>query len=562
MLWSNHRIKRGIAWLMIGIILNLTLSCRYYTYSSDPNPTLEKIDKLKNSPNYLIIHQTDQALNLKNIKVDNDSKTLSGVLQALPPEHLQYLETKPFPGSSNHYRKKSGNPKANTPQVVNEVHLYVKDLELKEGENITIPMASIEKIEVYDPDTGATTASFVLGGVAIAGGVSLIIVIIIILTKSSCPFVYVDNGDGYVFAGEIFSGAIFKSIERDDFLLLPVPDSVKSIEINISNKLKEKQFINQVKLLQVSHPAGTEVLPDRLGNMHLIANKRQLLNAQCAEQDVTPLLKNLDDTHFTFNSESGQDYFNEVVMTFPKPTDSKEGHLILNAKNSLWGDYLFGEFTHLFGKSYSSWIEKQNKKPRAEASRWAEEQGLAMKVFVEENNQWKYVDRVDLVGPLAFRNLVVPIDLNGNHQNSLRIKISAAFMMWDVDYLAMDYSSDEGIDVKDLPLSQAITNEGINAIEAIARNDNSYLNQLNTGEELHLSFPNTKPSLNKTNSFVLYTRGYYQHVREYTNDPEIVQLIRFRSAGRFSQFSKEKFDEINRLMESTVISSSTKMVQD
>ena len=107
-----NSIKQGLfsgtAWFLIIILTYLTVSCRYYyTYDRDTKPTIEKLDLLKNSPNYMIVHQADQALNLKNIRVDNQAQTISGTLVELTPDHRKYLETKPWPGSSNRYQKKS-----------------------------------------------------------------------------------------------------------------------------------------------------------------------------------------------------------------------------------------------------------------------------------------------------------------------------------------------------------------------------------------------------------------------------------------------------------------------
>ncbi len=551
--------QRGLSLFLIVVVLNSMVGCYYYTYRVDSAPSIAKIDKLKNSPNYIIIHQADQAFNLKNVKVDQQGQILSGVLQALSPDHLKYLETKSHPGSTNRYKKKTKGSVVGTPRVVNEVHFYVKDISLNEGEEIAIPLASIEKIEVYDPDTGATTASFFFGGVGIVIGTLTLVFIIILLTKSSCPFVYVNNGDEYVFAGEIYSGAIFQSIERDDYLMLPKIITDQLLDIKVANKLKEQQYINQLGVMQVSHPTETRVLPDRQGAVHLITNQVRLTEAIVDNEDITPLLQHHDSTNFTFNSEKGKDFFNEVTLTFPKSSLSKEGHLVMHAKNSLWGDYLFGEFTKLFGSKYSSWIEKQNKKPTVETASWAVDQGLAMKVYVEINNEWKFVDIVDLVGPLAFRDLVVPIDLTNHHSETLKIKLSSGFMMWDLDYVGMDYSADSGMEVKYLNPSQAITNEGENVVTSMMSCDQEYLAQKKTGDEVTVSFPlNVVKREGVEYDYILHSRGYYQHVRDYDGSPEITTLLSFKLQGRFSRFSKEKYDEMNQIMQVAEISASAK----
>jgi hypothetical protein len=555
-------LRKCLALFMIVILVELTISCRYYyTYSSDSNATLQKVEKLVKSPNYMIVHQNDLAFHLRGIKIDNDAQTISGSLEKLPFDHLQYLETKSWPGSSNRYLKKSKNLMLNSPHVVNEVHVYTKDQSLEENTYITIPIASIEKMEVYDPDTGATTASFVFGGVLIAGAAAAVFVIIILLTKSSCPFVYVDNGQESVFAGEIFGGAIFKNLQRHDFMMLPITDSLSAISITIANKLKEKQFIDQVSLLRVEHAAHGRVLVDRFGKVHAVDNIMPVTSAMVHGIDIATQLRAKDNIQFSFDSDKGEDFFNTVELTFPKTNNASEGHLVIHTKNTLWSDYLFGEFTQLFGENYTKWVDKQNNNPEVGKEGWTEKQGMNMSVFVETESGWQYVDKVELVGPLAYRDIVVPIDLKNHTGNELRVKVTSAFMMWDVDFMGIDYSNDTGIKTETLPLTTAIANKQSIDAGVLAKADKQFHEQLVIGDELNLTFKN-KGSADSRVSFVLQSSGYYNHVREYTGEPQVVELLSFRSKGRLSRFSKEKLDEINKILETTVIASQKPIIQD
>lgn len=552
----KSKYMRLLSWLLIFSLLNATSGCNYYTFTADTAPAIEKLDKLKNSPNFIIIHHADQAFNFRSVKVDQQAQTISGQLTELGPESSMYKSTKSQPGTANRYKKKG--PGA-TPYVINEVHFYVRDIALKEGESITLPLSSIEKVEVYDPDTGATTASHIFGAIGVIAGLLLVISIIILLTKSSCPFVYVNNGSEYVFAGEIYSGAIFKGIERDDYLLLPHIEAEDNVEVIIANKLKEKQYINQLGIIQVGHPTGTQVFPDKQGAVHLVRHPLPMIGASVNDQDITSLLLKLDSTHFTFNEQSGDYFFNEVMITLPKPTPAREGHLIMNTKNSLWGDYVFGEFTKLFGSSYSSWLENQNKKPEYESGKWAVDQGLAMKVFIETNGEWMLSDTIDLVGPLAFRDLVVPLNLTHHTGDTVRIKLSAGFMMWDLDYVGIDYSHDDQMNINYIKPSVATTEENENALVSILNADHDYLAQEKTGDEVTITFPIAPvKSADIKYDYVLHARGYYQHVRDYKGSPEITTLLSFKREGRFSQFSKEKLDEMNQLLQLAEISASIK----
>lgn len=536
--------RRPISLFFIVCILHGNSSCYYYTYRSDLNPTMEKLDYLRSSPDYLILHQNKSAWNMHNVTINKDAQTMTGTLRELPTDHQKYETTKPYPGSTNRYIK-SHKKFGATPQVINEVHIYTKDLQaLATGSEVVIPLSAISKIDVYDPDTGATTASWVLGSLGFGGGgLGLLVMVIVLLT--SCPFLYIDNGNEYVFAGEIFGGAIFQSIERDDYLLLPQLKTEGEIKMFIANKLKEQQFINKIELMQIGHAPGVKALADRYGKVHAVSRPQMPLSAKANGFDISGEMKKLDSTYFAFDRTEGKDYFNEVVLTFPKPAGSSEGHLVLNGKNSLWGDYVFGEFTNLFGAQYMPWVEKQNKK--TDDPNWALDQGLAMKAFVEVNGEWKYIDQVDLVGPLASRDIVVPIDLAGHSGNEVKVKLTAGFMMWELDFAGLDFSQDNGLDVKYYSPSSAITHDGKDARPSLSETDTNYLAQPNVGDDVSIVFSvEQKPGLEY--NYVFHSRGYYNHVREYEGLPDISELVSFRKEGRFSNFSKEKFDELNEVM--------------
>jgi hypothetical protein len=340
---------------------------------------------------------------------------------------------------------------------------------------------------------------------------------------------------------------------------LPHIEAEQTLEITIANKLKEEQYINQLGIIEVTHPLGTKVLPDRAGKVHHIQHEIPMTSATVNSQDITAQLQHFDSTYFSFNSETGENYFNEVVLTFSKPANVSEGHLVMNTKNSLWGDYVFGEFTKLFGSSYSAWLQKQNKQSEYVKGKWATDQGLAMKVFVEVNGQWILSDTVDMVGPLAFRDLVVPINLSNHSGETVRVKLSAGFMLWDLDYVAMDYSGDTEMKMEYIQPASAITNSGENVHSSLMKTDAIYLEQKIIGDEVMLTFPiNNLPATGMQRDYILHSRGYYNHVREYEGSPKVTTLLTFKQEGRFSKFSKEKMDEMNRILQVAEISASIK----
>ena len=105
-------------------------------------------------------------------------------------------------GEPWHYtEERSKSYKLTEKTIHHEVHIYLNEssIDLSEG-IIEIPYSMIDEIRVIEKDTGKLILA-VLGSIL---AVFIILIIIVALTKSSCPYVYVDDGEGFVFEGEIF----------------------------------------------------------------------------------------------------------------------------------------------------------------------------------------------------------------------------------------------------------------------------------------------------------------------------------------------------------------------
>jgi hypothetical protein len=54
---------------------------------------------------------------------------------------------------------------------------------------VEIPLADVKEIRIIEHDTGKTIASYLLTGVGVIAAAYAVLVIIVLLTKSSCPYV-------------------------------------------------------------------------------------------------------------------------------------------------------------------------------------------------------------------------------------------------------------------------------------------------------------------------------------------------------------------------------------
>jgi hypothetical protein len=148
---------------------------------------------------------------------------------------------------------------------------------------------------------------------------------------------------------------------------------------------------------------------------------------------------------------------------------------------------------------------------------------------------------------------VVPVDLSEiNAKEQIRIKLASGFMFWEVDYAGMDYTTNVPVKLEKCKPATAINEKEQDMKQALSEADNLYLQQLQPGTAVTITYQSTlQPVAGTKLSTFLHTRGYYEHVRDYKGTPDIPELISFRKPGRFIEFSKEKYQEVNKEMRLT-----------
>jgi hypothetical protein len=534
------------------IFLASIQGCKYYYKVKTVNKiTAEDMKNFESLNKYLILHHGASAWHISEQRYNNEE--ISGKLSDLPAYHLKYQTT-----DSNFANRYKDTKNHNESDVLNEVHLYTADSLLPKfetGDYFKIAFSAIIKTQIYQKAQGRTTVSWllpVITPIIVIGG----LVAITAVTKSSCPLVYIKKGNDYTFAGEIFGGAVYSSLERHDYLPLPgFTPSKHRFSLIISNGLPEVQYINLAELWIVHHPANMMVLPDRQGTVHSFNNPEPPVEAlSSSRSDLLSLVKEKDQHCFRFDEDplktGDTSAFNTVLLSFPIPAGADTGKLIVKAGNSMWSDYTYGEFTKFFGYNYGAWIKKQGKEPAEKNSRWKLDQRFALMVYLETESGWTFVDYFDLIGPLGARDLIMPVDLRQalitttpGHGRTIRIKLEAGFKFWDLDYAAMDFSRDAILKTDHLPPFSAITESGKDVAQSLRKNDTLYYIQETTGEEALVVYKDSKEMHGMTKSVFLHTKGYYEHMRDYKNPPDKKQLQSFLIPGRFSRFSYDNHAE-------------------
>jgi hypothetical protein len=518
-------------------LLNLLTGCSYYNVRNltTTSETLAgQINEFAENQQYVVIHSGQDTWHLSALRINEQEKTISGIVQLVGAKHIS---KKPRETKTTH--QYTGGK-----EVLNEVHFYISSQkEITYGEQATIPFSEITSISVNDKNTGRTAANIVLGTV----GVIAAIFIIVLLTKSSCPFIYVNNGEEYVFTGELYPGVLTANQQRDDYLVLPnLIETNSEYRIKITNELKEIQHTDMVQLMAIEHPENVKVLLDANGNPHtfsnLIAPNRVMVDN--LNGDTGPALAK-DNTSYLFNTALDNNSSKRTIeMTFNKPEQVAKAKLYLTVKNSLWLDYVFGKFNEKFGTYYPQFQKDQQIAPKENSIKWMKEQSIPLSVYVKTATGWDLVDRINTVGPMASRDIAVPIDMTNLTGNEVVLKLETGFMFWEVDYAGMDFTDNTTVTINYINPSMAVDGNNKDVTKLLLAEDQNYLVQPNVGDQVvvHFKAIETNPTFIKT--FFLKNRGYYNYIRNYDSEPNFQELKLFRVAGSFTDFSMYEYEAL------------------
>lgn len=531
-----------VATVSLFVLIALAVSCRFYRPVPHTSGTTEESANFistKTPGKYFILHKGAETYGLNNISVDKNNLTMSGKLSAVDPSHFLYINAK---GRGYRYNDKNR-------EVLNEIHIYVNNSASIDTVNpIVLPLSQVEKIEVIEHDRARTTTSYVLGGIGIGIGVAVLTGVIIALTKESCPFISVYDGEQFQLQAELFGGAVNRQLERMDYVPLNATPVNGEFQIRLSNELKERQYTDFADLLVVEHPANVQVLPNADGKLFQVSNPMMPVNARLNDKwDVLHSVSRADGIFCSFSDTTNTSGINELSISFKGDENAKQGKLILHLKNSYWLDYLYGEFTRYFGSRYESWKEKQRNKRAEEMIRWTEEQQIPLTVAIQTKSGWKEIQKLKTVGPLVNRNIIIPFQVDGEAGKSINIKLTTGFMFWDVDYAAVDFSDDQPLLVTRLKPAFAEDENGNSVLANLVDNDKNYLSQPNAGNYAILKYEfNQQPRPGNTFSVIFHTSGYYEPIREFAGRPDVAFLRKFKEPGYMPVFSVHRFQQLSK----------------
>jgi hypothetical protein len=327
-----------------------------------------------------------------------------------------------------------------------------------------------------------------------------------------------------------------------DYIPLTEIDQKSTIKkVKISNQLKERQYLNQVNLIELTTPPELSVLIDQYGNAHTYQDPSKPIKAMVEANDYSDQFAAVDEGRFLFNT--GTTGNSHIDLEFP--SQKRPAKLIINAKGSLWFDYIYGEFSKLFGSYYPTFIDLQQWRDREDLQQWIHDQDLLLTVYEQTPSGWELIDRYEMVGPLGGgRDMVMTIPVNEEAQDTRIIRIETGFMLWELNYAALDYSKDSITNYRVYSPVKAADQEGVSAVGSLIKDDKNYLVQNHIGDFVTIDYEVSATGNPSSSHYFLAVKGYYEHIRDFQNGPEWQELSLFKKPGHFTRFSRQTFQHM------------------
>ncbi len=535
------RKRKKTAYLLVLLVLISLCSCYRNFYKTNTTPSIDAatMERLKSEDKYFIVHSLNSINGLEQVSINGD--TLHGKLVALSAEHSRYL----YPSSPIRSRFK----KVDKKNALVEVHLYTKEI-LKGDSMLTMSLSSINKADVYELNKSATNTNHILSTIGFSVAGLYVVGLVAILIACNCPQVYVDNNGQYDFKSGLYSGAVYSTLERMDYLpLTGIPADAKDISFKIANAKNEEQFINKVELLQVNHLPNVNVLADRHGNIFSYSTPLIPLSALSdGKNDIKNVLIKTDEVYYSFDNKQNEDGFSDLLLKFNKPQNTNKAKLIIHGRNTYWGGLLHKDFINLFGNNFEKWKDKQEKANPKKLEKWQTDQALPLMVYLKTPTGWKFIDYFPLIGNTATRDMIMEINTDAVLQDTIELKLETAYRFWDLDFAGIDYSANDDFKTTVLEPERAITSDSADQKNNLRSNDNQYTH-LTGDQSIYFKYEIPPSSEKNVSSYFLASGGYYHNLEHITGKTNYRELYKFKKKGAFDRFSRQEYQQAQDVAE-------------
>jgi len=169
------------------------------------------------------------------------------------------------------------------------------------------------------------------------------------------------------------------------------------------------------------------------------------------------------------------------------------------------------------------------------------DQSLPLLVSAKKDGGWKPVDYFLTPGNLAARDMIMEIDLaDYKDSGQIQLKLETAYMFWEIDYAAMDFSEHNAISTADIIPYNLVKAGRTEQLPDPAQQDIT----LNDKEALNIDFLLKKNMPGMVSSCFFVGRGYYHDNTHYEGKPDAATLASFAQKGGFDKYSRQVFEAL------------------
>ena len=437
-------------------------------------------------------------------------------------------------------------------QSISQVRPPLVEGSLVRGDGpVRVDLRRAQLMEVREIDRAGTTVRVI----AITSAVVAAVFIIALIAKESCPFVYIDTGNGWELVGEAYAGAGFRSIQRDDLLPLPDLGGAQDVGVRLRNEARETQYTDAARLVLVDHEPQVRALSTHNNGFVLAepsAAPRYAVDARAG--DLTTLVSARDGKLWETDPEQvartpDEDLQDRLTAEFELAQGDRPVLEIVGG-NTPWLDLVFGRFFAAMGDRLNQFLKEGNHAKSGPAiQRWREREGVDLIVEADIGDAWVRVATVPTVGPAALREIAIPLpSATISTDRLVRVRVRGGLGFWRIDRLALSTEANTRATVREVHPSAAASG-GREYGDTLRSTDGRYNSLVQWGETLDMRFKLPPPPTQTVRSAFLFTNGYYNVHRPLQSrwEPGVLKRIR-DEPGALARFGRDLAREYIRAL--------------
>jgi hypothetical protein len=363
-------------------------------------------------------------------------------------------------------------------------------------------------------------ATFGLSALATAGTIGLTVAVACAIDPKcfgSCPTYYSDSAGTPVLEAEGFSYSIAPLFEsRDVDRLRARAGSDGTFRLEVRNEAFETHFLNHFELLEATHAPGEFVGPDPRGHPVAVAGQSSPRAARDRTgRDVRDVLARADGHTYATAPEvleraSVNDLEDEIELAFARTAGEDSVALVLRLRNSLLNTVLLYDL--MLGEPGARSLDWQAEElsrvgTALELGSWYTAR-MGLRIDVRRDGAWVPIARLKDTGPVAWKDVVVPLPNVPGPE--LRVRLQFTADNWRIDRAALA-SSVRRPPLRTLQLGRVITKHGgaePDAYAGLLAPDGRYL-ETGPGQAFVATWDVGSGAAGAERTFLLASQGYY-----------------------------------------------------